>query len=262
MHEAHTLSNSGFLLLFFIMIVTYIGAGISSSKRKQLQKWPLHRYVFWTMGVLSIAIALVGPLAERSFTDFRAHMVGHLLLGMLGPLLLALAAPITLILRSLPVMSARRVSRVLRSNSFQVLSDPMITSILNVGGLWILYTTGLYTAMHENLFLHLFVHVHVFLAGYVFTASIVYIDPIAHRRSYVYRSIVLLMALTGHGVLSKYIFANPPSDVSKDHAEIGAMIMYYGGDIVDAVIIVILFYQWFKKTNPRALFMFNKQTST
>ena len=77
--------------------------------------WPRHRTVLWVVGSFTGAAAVSGPLAEAAHTSFTAHMVTHLLLGMLAPLLLALGAPITLLLRALPVAAARRVSHVLAS---------------------------------------------------------------------------------------------------------------------------------------------------
>jgi putative membrane protein len=183
--------------------------------------------------------------------DFTAHMVGHLLLGMIAPILLVLAAPITLALRTLDVQSARRLSKVLKSWPLRFLSNPITASALNIGGLWILYTTGLYGLMHQNVLLHALVHFHVFIAGYLFTASMIYMDPAPHRFSFMFRAIVFTISLAGHDILSKYIFAHPPSGVTKVQAENGGMLMYYAGDAIDVALICILCYQWFKATRPK-----------
>lgn len=238
-------------LPFIAALVMYIVAAKSSNRYNHLRKWPLHRYVFWFFGVLCAAIAIVGPLADRAHTDFTAHMIGHLLLGMLAPLLLALAAPMTLLLRTLKVPTARSLSRILKSWPVSIPSHPIIATILNVGGLWVLYTTDLYIAMQQNMFLHLFIHLHIFLAGYLFTVSMVYIDQTPHRFSFVYRAIVLVIALAAHGILSKYIYAKPPFGVPAAQAEIGGMLMYYGGDVIDSVLIFLLCFHWFKATRPR-----------
>lgn len=241
-----------------VALVMYISAAMVSSRYNHLRKWPLHRYVFWLFGVLCAAAAVVGPLADRAHTDFTAHMLGHLLLGMLAPLLLALAAPMTLLLRTIKVPKARRLSRILKSWPVRIPSHPIVASILNIGGLWALYTTDLYVAMQQNMFLHLVVHLHVFLAGYFFTVSIIYIDPTPHRFSFVYRAIVLMMALAGHGILSKYIYAEPPLGVPAAQAEIGGMMMYYGGDVIDILLILILYLHWFKATRPRMSFSMDR----
>ncbi|BDH63364.1 membrane protein [Lysinibacillus sp. PLM2] len=213
---------------------------------KKYKVWPIYRIISFSFGILCIATALIGPIAKLSHTDFTVHMIGHLLLGMLGPLLIVISAPMTLLLRSLKISHARKVSKVLRSRYVQFISHPLVASTLNIGGLWILYTTDLYEAMHQSMFLYVLIHVHVFLAGYVFTASMIYIDPSPHRTTFRFRALVFISALAGHNVLSKWIYANPPSGVSKASAELGAMTMYYGGDLIDVWIIIIMCYQVYK----------------
>jgi putative membrane protein len=253
-HMYHGSSVSFELMMalpFLVALVMYIGAAIASSSRKHLRKWPLHRYVFWIFGILCAAVSVVGPLANRAHMDFSAHMIGHLLLGMLAPLLLVLAAPMMLLLRTLTVPTARRLTRKLKSWPVRIPSHPIVASILNIGGLWVLYTTDLYVAMQQNIFLHLVVHLHVFLAGYFFTVSMIYIDPIPHRFSFVCRAVVLVIALAGHGILSKHIYAEPPPGVPAAQAEIGGMLMYYGGDAIEIILIFILCLQWYRATRPR-----------
>ncbi len=237
---------------FVIVLALYIAAGLWSNRKSHLRDWPVYRYVLFSLGIVISASAVTGPLASRAMMDFQAHMAGHLFLGMLGPLLLALSAPMTLLLRTLPQPFAIKVTGVLKSPPVRTISHPVTASILNVGGLWVLYTTEIYSAMHHHLWLHLLVHFHVFAAGYLFTVAFVYIDPVPHRYSYVYRTVVFIIALAGHGVLSKYIYFQPPPGVMKGEAEMGGMLMYYGGDVIDAVIIFLLCYQWYKAARPRS----------
>lgn len=236
---------------FLSGICLYLLAVILSNRA--YKSWPKHRTFFWIAGIVSAMLAVVGPLADRAHNDFSAHMVGHLLLGMLAPLCIALSAPVTLFLRSIPVKAARCLTSVLKSRICNLYRDPIIASVLNIGGLWVLYTTNLYEAMHESILLHILIHFHVFVAGYLFTIAIIYVDLTPHRTSYLYRSIVLVIALAAHGILSKYIYINPPAGTSAITAQVGAMIMYYGGDFIDMMIIFILCLQWYKATSPKEL---------
>ncbi|MCM3598258.1 cytochrome c oxidase assembly protein [Metabacillus idriensis] len=253
MHHSHHVIGIGLQLLmalpYVMALVLYVAAVLISNRSRR--KWPVYRTVFWFIGILCAVAAVSGPLANRAHMDFTAHMLGHLLLGMLAPLLMALAAPMTLFLRTIKVNQARRLTGLLKSGPVRVLSNPVTAALLNVGGLWVLYTTDLYVAMHENILLHAVIHLHVFLAGYLFTVSMIYIDPAPHRTSYVYRAIVLVLALGGHGILSKYIYAHPPNGVPADQAEASGMLMYYGGDVIDIVLIFILCLQWYRAARPR-----------
>lgn len=248
-HGLHILSQYILLFPFLVGLMVYLVAMVISYFKQR--PWPVYRVLCWVTGNAFAIMSVAGPLAERAHTNFIVHMLVHLFLGMIAPLLMVLASPVTLILRVLPVQHAKLLTRLLRSRYIQIISDPVIATILNIGGLWLLYTTNLFTAMHENIVLYLIIHLHIFLAGYVFTLSIIYIEPTPHRTSYLYRSIVVVLALAGHGILAKYIYANPPTGVSSYEAEIGGMLMYYGGDLVDVVIIFILCWQWYKQTRPR-----------
>ncbi|HSU36640.1 MAG TPA: cytochrome c oxidase assembly protein [Propionibacteriaceae bacterium] len=229
-----------------IGIAIYLGLVLRGRHR-----WLRRRCVLWVAGSLAAVAAISGPLARAADTSYVAHMAAHVLLGMLAPLLLVLAAPITLLLRSLPVSTARRVSRVLTSVPIRILTEPGVAAVLSVGGLWLLYTTGLYSAMHRHGGVHLLVHAHLFIAGYLFTAAVISVDPMPHRRSFRHRSAVLVLALAAHDILAKYLYAHPPDGVPVPAAETGAMVMYYGGDAVDVAILVLLGAHWYRATRPR-----------
>nr|WP_246021691.1 cytochrome c oxidase assembly protein [Paenibacillus zeisoli] len=235
----------------------YILAALRSSRNKP---WPLYRTVIWLIGNILAVAALAGPLAALAHTNFIAHMLSHLLLGMLAPLLMVMAAPMTLLLGMLSIPLAKRLTRIMRSWPLRMLTHPMITSSLNIGGLWLLYTTNLYSLMHESILLYLIVHFHLFAAGYLFTVSIIYIDPVHHRYSYMYRSIVLVISLAGHGVLSKIIYAHPPAGIPLDQATLGSMLMYYGGDAIDIMLMFTLCMHWFRSTRPRTDLTMRKST--
>lgn len=242
--------------LSLLAISGYCIAVFHSNRR--YQKWPVKRVFFWVFGIFLLTICANGPLASMAHTDFRIHMVVHLLLGMLAPLLLVLAAPVTLLLRTLKVQAARRLSRLLKSDYLKFVSHPIIASLLNIGGLWLLYKSNLFRLMHENAILHFLIHVHIFLAGYLFTASFLNIDPTPHRYSYRFRMIVFILATAAHGILSKSIYAAPPHGVSEHQAQISGMLMYYGGDFIDMFIIFILCYQWFQAASPDRRLAFNQ----
>jgi putative membrane protein len=107
--------------------------------------------------------------------------------------------------------------------------------------------------MHHSFFVHVAVHIHVFLAGYLFTVSMISIDPSPHQKTFTHRASVLVLALAAHGILSKYVYAHPPTHVSAEGAQQGAMLMYYGGDLIDLCLIVLLCYEWFKRVQKVSL---------
>lgn len=207
--------------------------------------WPRHRTALWVGGSLCVGIAWVGPLPAAAHTDFTVHMAGHLLLGMVGPLLLVLAAPVTLALRALSTRRARGLARVLRSPLPRVVTHPVVAATLNAGGLWVLYATDLYAAMHQSVLVHTLVHLHVFLAGVAFTVSVISPDPNPHRAGLRTRVVVLVCFIAAHSVLGRWLCGHPPAGVDPDAARAGAQLMFYGGEAVDLVFLVLLFRGWY-----------------
>ena len=61
------------------------------------------------------------------------------------------------------------------------------------------------------------------------------------------RAIVLIVAIAGHNILAKWIYANPLQMISQQQAETGAMWMYYGGGIIELAIIILLCYEQYQR---------------
>ena len=213
--------------------------------------WPVRRTLCWVLGWAAVALAVTGPLAVAAHQSFTAHMGTHLLLGMVAPLLLVLAAPVTVALRVLPVRAARRLSAVLRSRPVAVSTEPVVALTLNLGGLVLLYLTPVYDLMHQHALLHAAVHLHTLAAGTLLMVAVLSPDPRPHRRSLRHRTVVLVVALAAHDIVAKHLYAHPPAGV--ESAERGAMLMYYGGDAVDVVALLVLGFRWYRRTRPRPL---------
>ena len=202
------------------------------------------------LGVASVMVAVLGPPGRLAPRDFGWHMVLHLLLGMLAPLLFALGAPVGHLLRIVGVPAARRLTRLLRTAPVRLLTEPAVAAVLDIGGLWLIYRTGILPAMHHHRLLHLAVHLHMLAAGFLFTSTLLDTDPLPHRRSHLHRALVLLAAIAGHDILAKSLYADPPAMVPADQAQVGAMIMYYGGDAIHLVLLVLLCSHWYRAARP------------
>ena len=241
MHDGHGPASAASALIglgLAVLLGGYLVAVLGAVRRGR--SWPWWRTGAWCAGV-----------AAAAHHDFTAHMVGHLLIGMLAPLLLVLAAPVTVVLRALPARRARTVSRVLHHRVVRALTHPVTATLFSAGGLWLLYTTGLYEAAGRHDALHALVHAHVLLSGYVFTAAIVGVDPAPGRPGFAVRAAALVAFLAAHGVLAKFLYARPPAGVPAGQAESASMLMYYGGDVLDLAVIALLCRQWYVATRPR-----------
>ena len=235
------------------VLAVALAAYLAGVRRHRVRgPWARWRTTAWIAGLACVGLAWAGPLADAARHDFTAHMAGHLLLGMIGPLLLVLAAPVTLALRTLPAPGARTLSAVLRSPPVRVVTHPVVAAGLNAGGLWLLYATDLFAEMHSTPALHVAVHAHVLLAGAAFTVAMIGPDPNPHRASLRVRATVLVLFIGAHSILGKWLYAHPPTGVDPTEARVGAQLMYYGGDIVDLAILVLLFAGWYPGSRFRS----------
>jgi putative membrane protein len=223
--------------------------GMRAAHRRGHQ-WPAAWGLAWFAGLAVAASALVGPLARLAGQDLRAHMVGHLLVGMAAPLALVAGRPVTLALRALPLAYARRLALVLRSWPLRGLTHPVTAAALDAGGLWILFTTGVYRWMGTSWCAPAVIHLHMLVAGYLFTAAMIGRDPAPHRPGRRFRAVVLIAFLAAHGTLAKYLYAHPPGGTPVDQAPAASMIMYYGGDLLDLVLIIVFCRQWYRAGAP------------
>jgi putative membrane protein len=221
-----------------------------SAARRRGHHWPAEWALAWYAGLATAAFALVGPVARMAGEDMRAHMIGHLLVGMAAPLMLVAGRPVTLALRALPPAYGRGLALILRSSPLRGLTHPVTAAALDAGGLWILYTTGIYRWMSTSWWALALVHLHLLIAGYLFTASIVGRDPAPHRPGRRFRAVVLIAFLAAHGTLAKYLYGHPPGGTPAGHAPAAAMIMYYGGDLLDLILIVVFCRQWYRTGAP------------
>ena len=237
------------VLLALLAVGTYLAAVRRDAGRR---RWPRSRSAAWSGGVALLLAGSVGPVATGAHPSFTLHALGHLLVGMLGPLLLVLGAPVTLALRTLPRPAARRLTRVLRSRPLRLLTEPLVAAVLDLGGLWLLYTTPLLALAQQHAAVHLLVHLHLVLAGYLLPAVLVGRDPLPHQRSPGHRAAVLVAALAAHAILAKHLYVHPPTGFAPGTTEVGAMVMYYGGDVVELVILVLLCRRWFGDRAPAA----------
>jgi putative membrane protein len=229
-----------------VAVAAYLTA--AARLRRRGDRWPWARDAAFTLGGAAIAYVLMVPLAGEPFT---AHMAQHLIVAMVAPLLLALARPLTLALRVLPPGSARRaLLAVAHSRPVVWLLFPPTAAVLDIGGLWVLYRTELLAAGHEHLLLHVAVHTHVVVAGLLFTFAVCRLDPMRRSWSLAGRGFTLLIAGAAHAVLAKSLYAAPPpgTHFAPSDLRTGAMLMYYGGDLVEIGLATVLAIQWYTGT--------------
>lgn len=199
------------------------------------------------IGLSLLAIGLSPSMMAWGHADIRGHMVQHLLIAMYAPIFLVLGMPLTLVLQALPAKYGRRLTAILHSKLLCFLAHPLVALIINIGAMYVLYLTPLYTNSLHNNTMHVIIHLHFIMAGYLFTWSIIGPDPARRRSGMITRLLAMFLSIGLHANLSKMMFAYalPAVDIySVEQKREAAKLMYYWGDLSEIIILIFLLYLW------------------
>ncbi|OLT54332.1 cytochrome c oxidase assembly protein [Cellulosimicrobium sp. CUA-896] len=206
-----------------VVLAVLVGAYLALAARRERatgRRWGRGRTASWVAGATLLALAVSPPVATLAHGDARGHMVQHLLLGMYAPLGLVLAAPVTLLLGACSTAGRRRVTAVLGSVPVRVLTHPVVAGVVDMGGLYALYLTGLYAASTASTPLHVLVGAHFVLAGTSFTWAVAGRDPAPHRAGLRVRVGALVLAAGAHAYLAKLLYARAPTSLRATAARV------------------------------------------
>ena len=187
---------SGFGLVFYL-------AGVWRLHRRG-DRWPIHRTILWTLGMLWLFWTTSGGLAVYQDILFSVHMLQHMVLTMAIPIVLVLAAPATLALRAIE----RRpdgsrgprewIMLLVHSRYAHVLTNPIVAAGIFAISLWIFYYTGIFRWAVTDHVGHVWMTTHFLIAGYLFVQVLVGVDPMGTRPPYPMRLILLLATMAFH----------------------------------------------------------------
>ncbi|GGD66128.1 cytochrome c oxidase assembly protein [Microbacterium murale] len=172
--------------------------------RSRGDRWPIHRTIFWVLGLIMLVWVTCGPINLYQDYLFSVHMLGHMMLTMAIPLLLVAGAPITLALRAIHKRDdGTRGGRewimwAVHSPFSRVITHPFVAAGLFIGSLWAFYFTDLVRwSMYEHLG-HEWMVIHFLITGYLFVMSLVGIDPVPYRLPFPGRLITLIAVMAMH----------------------------------------------------------------
>lgn len=246
MHRHTAGSPFMFVLLILVAAMALLYPVLAIRQHKQGRPWPWTRTAVFLAGCGLLGWGLLPQYLPFAEADFRKHMLQHLFMGMFAPLGLVIAAPVTLLLRTMPALAGRRLSRLLRKSLLRVIANPVTALVINTGGMALLYFTPLYEGIMMRPALHCLLHVHFVAAGCLYTWAIAGPDPGPHRPSVPMRLVVLGAAVVFHSILAQMIYAGALVAVSAPAVQLqhGAELMYYGGDVAEMLLAFALVTTW------------------
>ena len=199
--------NGLFLAILVLLVALYIKGVVLLTRRGD--KWPVHRTIFFALGISVADFAVNGGLGVYSHVSFSFHMVAHMSLATLAPIGIALGAPITLALRTLPNGrgDGERGIRgfavaILHSRYSRFFTNPIVAMLVFDASMFLLYFTDLFQWLMGYHFGHFFMEMHFFLTGFLFFAAIIGVDPIPNKLPFIARIVVILAAMSIHAFFS------------------------------------------------------------
>ena len=178
-------------------------------------RWPIGRVIAWTLGIIVVIWCTNAPIAQYTLVSVQLHMVQHMTLSMLAPIFLVLGAPATLALRALkPSTGPERGPRewltwFLHSWINRILTNPFYVLFIYGLGLFGLYMTPAFGWLMGSHIGHLYMELHFLGAGYLFYWVLIGIDPRPKPVPYWGRLLLLLAALSIHGLFAVVLMMNP-----------------------------------------------------
>ena len=171
---------------------------------KRGDSWPVHRTVFWVLGMLLLFYITNGGVNVYEGYLFSMHMLGHMTLGMMIPVLLVPGAPVTLAMRAIAKRTdgsrgAREwILLIVHSRYMAIIGHPIVAAAIFVVSLWIFYYTPLFRWATTDHVGHEWMIIHFLGSGYLFVQALIGIDPSPHRPAYPIRLLLLLATMAFH----------------------------------------------------------------
>ncbi|MFE2959363.1 cytochrome c oxidase assembly protein [Nocardia tengchongensis] len=152
--------------------------------RKRGDSWPVGRTIAWLAGCTTLLIATSSGVGRYAPAMFSVHMAQHMMLSMLAPILFALGGPVLLALRAIqpagrnqPPGAREWILAAVHNPVSRFLTQPVVASVLFVGGFYALYLGGIFDKYVGTHGAHILMNVHFLLSGYLFYWVVIGIDP-------------------------------------------------------------------------------------
>lgn len=259
---------------FFTAMLVLLGLYVAGYVRlvRRHDRWPVGRLISFVIGVLIVLWCTNGPIAAYAQVSVQLHMLQHMTLSMMAPIMLVLGAPATLALRALkPAKGNERGPRewlnwFLHSWINRLLTNPFYVLFIYGLGLFGLYMTPFFGWLMGSHLGHLYMQVHFLGAGYLFYWVLIGIDPRPKPVPYWGRLLLLLAALSIHGLFAVVLMMDPRplapeyfslvqppwlTDPVYDSA-VGSQIAWGLSEIPTILVIIVVAIQWARSDTREA----------
>jgi putative copper resistance protein D len=224
------------------------------SARRQGTRWPAWQTASFLAGLAVCALATNSSIAVYDMSLFTAHMIGHLMLVMAAPALLMAGRPLNLLLAATGRPTRQRIERILLGRVVSLLTAPPIAlasyTVVIVGT----HLTGLMDQIMRYTWAGQLEHLAYLVLGCQFFVIVIGDPPIRWQLPAPARLFMLALSMavdtfTGVALLQTTVpvSMNPPPSLHVNtltDTQTGGAIMWFGGDGIMAVIMVVIAVGW------------------
>lgn len=152
--------------------------------RRTRRPWPAWRAAAMACALVALGVAFSGALGDAADRRLQAHMVEHLLIGLVAPASIAIAAPVGLALRALPTTPRRALGRALTGRVIRLVSRPVVAFPLATAVLFAYHMIpAVFDAAFDAPAVHALEHAALFWTALPCAMLVVGADPLPHRPS-------------------------------------------------------------------------------
>ncbi|MDQ2958797.1 MAG: cytochrome c oxidase assembly protein [Actinomycetota bacterium] len=241
------------LAVLALVAASYL-TGVLLVNRRGGARWPATYTISFLAGLVVCGLATNSSIAVYDMSLFSAHMIGHLMLVMLAPALLMAGRPLSLLLQSAQGQRRDRIAAILTGRVLSLLTAPPVALASYIVVIVGTHLTGLMNFIMRNTWAGQLEHLAYVLLGCQFFVVVIGDAPIRWKLGVPARFFMLALSMavdTFTGVVllqsTTAVAMSPPPGASINpitDTQTGGAIMWFGGDGIMAVIMVIIAIGW------------------
>ncbi|MBV9573958.1 MAG: cytochrome c oxidase assembly protein [Acidobacteriales bacterium] len=255
-----------FICVPLLLTAVLYGIGTTRMMRRTTHRRPFFWQILWfTLGWLSLVIALDSPLHEIGEQLFWVHMTQHEILMLVSAPLLVLGRPMIAFLWVLPRSWRHRTANLVRATVckkvWSAVSTPVSAWLLSAAALWIWHIPRVFDQTLRSDWIHAVQHTSFLVTALIFWW------PLANRIStvgyggglaYVFTTILhtsvlgALLTFAPTPWYSSYITTAPAWGLTAlEDQQLGGLIMWIPAGTLLLIVALVLLVKWMNESQTR-----------
>ena len=246
-------------LLAIALEVAALGWYIVAVRRMGVagKTWPRFRTASFALGLVVVAYAVEGGIANYERVNFSAHVVQLLLLVDVAPPLLAIGAPTRLALQSSSRRASTLVVRALHSRPARFVTRPLVAWAIPTASMYVYFLTPVYPWSERHPTFLAYVDVHFLLAGGVLWWVVVGRDAMPKAAGFGMRFALVFLSVPVNAYLGLAIASvtkplYPAANTLAD-TRAGGNVLWALAEVFLVAAVALLFVEWAREEERKAV---------